>query len=39
MIKNDKIILTNFESDKVFDFNNYLVIDNFNNKCFFLKRK
>ena len=39
MIKNDKIILTNFESDKVFDFKNYLVIDNFNNKCFFLKRK
>ena len=39
MIKNDKIILTNFELDKVFDFNNYLVIDNFNNKCFFLKRK
>ena len=38
-IKNDKIILINFELDKNFDFNNYLVKDNFNKRCFFLIRK
>ena len=35
IIKSDKIILANFALDKGSDFNNYLVKDNFNNKCFF----
>lgn len=38
-IKNDKIILTNYQLNNDFDFNNYLIKDNFNNKCFFLIKK
>lgn len=39
VINNDNIILTNYQFNNDFDFNDYLVKDNFNNQCFFLIKK
>ena len=36
MINNDNIILINYQFNNDYDFNDYLVKDNFNNQCFFL---
>ena len=38
-IKDDKIILLNFRENKNFNFNDYLIKNNFNNQCFFLIKK
>lgn len=38
-INNDTIILLNFQENKNFNFNDYLIKNNFNNQCFFLIKK
>ena len=35
----EKVILLNFNQNNNFDFNNFIVEDNYQNKCFYLIRK
>ena len=39
IIKDDTIILLNFRENKNFNFNDYLIKNNFNDQCFFLIKK
>ena len=38
-IKNNKIILLNYNSNKNFNLDNFLIKNNYNNQCFFLVNK
>lgn len=39
IINKEKLIILNYDESKSFDFNNYLIKDNFNNRCFFITKK
>lgn len=38
-INDNEVILLNFRDNKKFNFNDYIIKDNFNNQCFYLVRK